>query len=378
MTLAALVAAGAPSDSVRDHLGSLGLEFELRFERARISGVEALRASVGYPEQRKHRPYREIRAAIEAADGLPSHAAELALKAFARLAEAEGRVHDEPPESVEFHEVGAVDSIVDVVGSCVAASLLGAESFSCDPLPMGGGTVRAAHGPLPVPGPATLEVLRGSRIAWPDVPAEMTTPTGAALMWAFTDGEFGVEVPQMTLRSVGYGAGRARFRDVPNLLGAVVGEVERDEEGAEGLEEISSNVDDASGEVLAHALAKLLEAGARDAWLEPIYMKKGRAAHKVCALVPAPERERFAGLLMTLTGTLGVRHHPVGRTIARRRIETVSLPYGECRVKVGSLDGRDFVVAPEYEDAVRLARKSGLALISVYNDVRRAFAGSGV
>jgi pyridinium-3,5-bisthiocarboxylic acid mononucleotide nickel chelatase len=275
---------------------------------------------------------------------------------------------------VTFHEVGAVDSIADVAGSCMALELLGVRTVSCAPLPMGSGIVGSAHGPLPVPGPATLEVLKGSRIRWVDEPHETTTPTGAALMSALTSGVLSEAAPTMELRRVGYGAGRAPLDNAPNLLRAVVGELE----GQRGeVELLETNVDDAPGEFLGAAVERLLAAGALDAWLEPAVMKRGRGAYKACALVPSGDRERLARLLMREIGVLGVRHLSVGRIVAERRHLTVELPYGSCRVKVGSLDGEDFVVAPEYSDAARLAEKTGLSLPEVYSDARYAFARYG-
>ena len=368
MTLAALIAAGAPLSAVTSSLRGLGVPFDLVTERVEVNGVAALRANVGCPEAHLHRTFGDIRALIEGAN-LQERASLRALDVFRRLAHAEGVVHDEDPEEVTFHEVGAVDSIVDVVGSCVALDLLAAGSVSCGPLPMGTGVVGAAHGPLPVPGPATLEILRGSRVRWTDEPRETTTPTGAALMASLTGGEFTDAAPPMTLQSVGYGAGNATLRSAPNLLRAVVGELEGP---AENVELLEANVDDASGEVLGAAVERLLAAGALDAWLEPVVMKRGRGAYKACALVVSADRERLARLLMRETGTLGVRHHSVGRTVAGRRIVEVELPYGKCRVKIGSLDGEDFVVSPEYADAVRLAAESGLPLPRVYEDARAA------
>ena len=370
MILAGLVAAGVPLQEITRSLRSLGVAFDLATERVEINGVDALRATVAHPEQRAHRTFGDIRALVQAA-GLPERVASQALEAFRRLAVAEGAVHGQNPEEVTFHEVGAVDSIVDVVGSCVGLEVLGAETVSCGPLPMGSGVIEAAHGSLPVPGPATLEVLKGSRVRWVDEPHETTTPTGAALLSALTGGVFSDAAPPMTLRQVGYGAGRTRLENAPNLLRVVVGELE----GASGdLDLLEANVDDAPGEFLGAAVERLLAAGARDAWLEPIVMKRGRGAHKVCALVGSDDRERLTRLLMRETGTLGVRHLSVGRTLAERRHVTVELPYGRCRVKIGSLDGEDFVVAPEYSDAVRLAEKTGLPLPRVYSDAREALA----
>lgn len=370
MILASLIGAGAPTDEITRSLETLGIPFRLTTETTEVNGVGALRARVEHPREHAHRSFRDIRMMVEGAD-LPHRAASLAVEAFRRLAKAEGAVHGVPPEEVTFHEVGAVDSIVDVVGSCVALESLGADGVTCGPLPMGSGIVRAAHGPLPVPGPATLEVLKGSRVRFTEEPHETTTPTGAALMSAFTNGEFTDAAPPMVLRTVGYGGGSMHLRDAPNLLRAVVGELEGHPGGVEMIE---ANVDDAPGEILGAALERLLGGGALDAWLEPITMKKGRGAYKVCALVRDTDHPRLVRLLMRETGALGVRRHLVGRTVAERRWAEVELPFGRCRVKIGSLDGDDFTVAPEYEDAARLAEKTGLPLPRVYDEVRAAFA----
>jgi uncharacterized protein (TIGR00299 family) protein len=370
MTLASLISAGASLREIVGSLQGLGVAFDLATEYVEVNGVEALRATVTHPEQHAHRTLGDIRALVGGA-GLPERAASRAVEAFRRLAVAEGAVHGRRAEEVTFHEVGAVDSLVDVVGSCVALELLDVESASCGPLPMGSGVVEAAHGPLPVPGPATLEVLKGSRVRWVDEPHEMTTPTGAALMSTLTGGVFSDAAPPMELRAAGYGAGRTRLENAPNLLRAVLGELEGP---GGGVELVEANVDDAPGEFLGAAMERLLAAGALDAWLEPIVMKRGRGAYKVCALVSSGDRERLARLLMRETGTLGVRHLRVGRTVAERRIVEVELPYGRCRVKVGSLDGEDFVGAPEYSEAVRLAQMVGLPLPRVYADVREALA----
>lgn len=370
MTLAALASAGAQLAEVSRTLERLGVDFEIEAETVEVGGVRALRVVVEHPEQHSHRTFHDIRLMIEAAD-LPGISAERSVAAFRLLAQAEGSVHGREPEAVAFHEVGAIDSIVDVVGSCVALELLGARTVSCGPLPMGTGIVPSAHGPLPVPGPATLAILEGSRVRWTEEPHETTTPTGAALMASLTGGAFTEAAPPMVLRATGYGGGNTTLHHAPNLLRAVVGELEGASEEVELLE---ANVDDASGELLGAAIEKVLASGALDAWLEPIVMKKGRGAYKFCALVGLGDLERLARLLMQETGTLGVRHHGVGRTVAERRTIEVELPYGVCRVKVGSLDGKDFVAAPEYVDAVRLARENGLPLPRVYSEARTALS----
>ena len=373
MTLASLLAAGADLESVSASLRRLGVPFEILTEEAEVNGVGALRVTVRHSEEHAHRDFRAVRALVRNA-GLPERAAGRALEAFRRLAVAEGTVHGVGPDEVTFHEVGAVDSIVDVVGSCVALELLDASSVTCGPLPMGTGVVRAAHGNLPVPGPATLEVLKGSKVRWTEERLETTTPTGAALMAAFTGGRFADAAPPMTLRSIGYGAGRARLEHAPNLLRAVLGELEGP---AGALTLLEANVDDATGEILGAAVESLLAAGALDAWLEPIVMKRGRGAYKICALVQNSDGDRLSRRLMRETGALGVRHLNAGRTVAERRHVVVELPYGRCRVKVGSLDGEDFVIAPEFADASRLAAETGMPLPKVYSDARNAYAQAG-
>lgn len=371
MTLASLLHAGAPLHEVSRELRKLGLPFDLLPDQTEVNGIGALRLKVHHPEQHAHRTFADIRELVESA-GLPKRSTARSISAFRLLAEAEGRVHGLPPEGVTFHEVGALDSILDIVGSCVALELLGVDTVSCGPLPMGTGTVLAAHGPLPVPGPATLELLKGSRVRFTEEPRETTTPTGAALMASLTGGRFTGSIPPMTPRAIGYGAGNATLRDAPNVLRVTIGEIE----GASGTEDLTlleANVDDSPGELLGAAIDALLEAGALDAWLEPIVMKKGRGAYKVCALVRRTDGEKLARLLMRETGTLGVRHLHTGRTTAERRVAVVDLPYGRCRVKVGSLGGEDFVAAPEYADALRLAKESGLPLPRVYSDARAAY-----
>lgn len=374
MTLASLLHAGASSSRVSEELRKLGIRFELRSDTTEVNGIGALRLAVHHPEQGAHRTLADVRGLVENA-GLPERVTARAISAFRLLAEAEGRVHGLPPEDVTFHEVGALDSIMDIVGSCVALELLGVETVSCGPLPMGTGSVRAAHGPLPVPGPATLELLKGSLVRFTEEPFETTTPTGAALMASLTAGCFTDAAPPMTPRAVGYGAGNATLRDAPNVLRVIIGEIE----GASGAEELvllEANVDDAPGELLGAAVETLLEARALDAWLEPIVMKKGRGAYKVCALARRTDREGLSRLLMRETGALGVRHLAAGRTTAERRIVEVQLPYGRCRVKIGSIDGEDFIVAPEYADASRLGKENGLPLPRVYSDARAAYADS--
>jgi uncharacterized protein (TIGR00299 family) protein len=373
MILSALTSAGVTEEDVSRELAKLGEDLGVELEQTEVSSILCNRLSVRAPHEHVHRTFADVREMIQKA-GLPERATTRSLAAFRLLAEAEGLLHGDSPEEVAFHEVGAVDSIADIVGSCVALELLDIDSVSCGPLPMGTGTADTAHGPLPLPAPATVEILKGCPVRWTDEPHERTTPTGAALMHAFTGGEFTDAAPPMIIQSVGYGAGHSTLRSAPNLLRAVLGELE----GPSGeVDLLEANIDDAGGELLGSAAERLLEEGALDAWLEPVYMKRGRGAYKLCALAPDGERESLSRLLLRETGTLGVRHHPVGRTVAGRRTEEVQLSYGVCRVKVGELDGEVLTASPEHSDALRLARKNRLPLARVYEDVRAAFSRSG-
>ena len=324
-----------------------------------------------HPEQHARRTFKDVRDLVEGA-GLPERASARALEAFRLLAAAEGTVHGRDPEDVTFHEVGAVDSIVDVVGSCVALELLGAETVSCGPLPMGNGVVGSAHGLLPTPGPATLEVLKGSRVRWVEEPHETTTPTGAALMTALTGGSFSDAAPPMELREVGYGAGRIHLDNAPNLLRAVVGELE----GSPGeVELLEANVDDAPGSSSERRSSASSQQEPRR--LARAHSNETRPRSlQVCALVQSGAREDMARLLMRETGALGVRHLGVGRSVAERRVVDVELPYGRCRIKVGSLDGEDFVFAPSTPTPPGSRRRPASRARSL-SDARYAFARYG-
>ena len=374
MMLAALLHLGAPRAALDEGLAALAEAsgaIDLRGTRVaaepvEVSGIRALHVEVRVPPEVRgrephHRPWRAIRELLVRAR-LPDRARELAISAFTRLAEAEGRVHGVPPDEVEFHEVGAVDSIVDVVGSALLVASLSPSRIVCLPPPSGGGTARAAHGPIPIPGPAVLEVLRG-RTLRPSGPGERTTPTGAALVAAWT--EPADSLPELCVESVGYGAGARRWEDAPNVLRAVLGAGVRGQPGGGAGWVLEANLDDLTPQLVAAALEAVLAAGAADAWIAPLTMKKGRPGHLIGALVPDVARAAVEEVLFRETSTLGVRAYRVERTVLERELVEVSTPYGAVRVKVGRRAGAVVNAAPEFEDCRSRAREHGVAVKEV-------------
>ena len=374
MMLAALLHLGAPRGALDEGLAAFAAAsgaVDLRGTRVlaepvEVNGVRALHVEVCVPPEVRdrephHRPFRAIRELIGRAR-LPERAKDLALSAFTRLAEAEGRVHGVVPEEVEFHEVGAVDSIVDVVGSALLVAALAPGRIVCLPPPSGGGTARAAHGPIPVPSPAVLEVLRGRSLR-PSGPGERTTPTGAALVAAWTD--HADSLPELAVQAIGYGAGMNRWDDAPNLLRAVLGEPVRDQPGGGAGWVLEANLDDLQPQLVAAALEAVLAAGAADAWIAPVTMKKGRPGHLLGAVVPEAARPAVEEALFRETSTLGVRAYRVERSVLDRELLEVETAYGPVRIKVGRRGGAEVNAAPEFEDCRQRAKERGVAVKEV-------------
>jgi pyridinium-3,5-bisthiocarboxylic acid mononucleotide nickel chelatase len=373
MALGALVDAGVDAQALRGALASLPLEpFSVEFESVDVGGIGATRAIVDCRPAGVIRTYASIRALLHGAD-LPDDAKALAARMFRRLAQAEATVHRKDVEQVTFHEVGAVDSIVDIVGTALALTMLGIERTFSSAVPTGMGLVKSEHGAMPIPAPAVVELLRGAPLYSRGVPVELVTPTGAAILATTVHG-YG-ELPVMRIDQVGYGAGSRRL-DFPNVLRVVVGE----EAGPSGAEEpgatnaevvVETNVDDLSPELAGYALERLIEAGAQDAWLTPIVMKKGRPAVTISVLCSTQRAEDMRTLLFRETGTLGVRTTSVEKRALERSSIEVNLPDGTVTVKVGFLDGRAVTIAPEYEHCARVARKGGVAARDIYEQAVR-------
>ncbi|MFB3738447.1 MAG: nickel pincer cofactor biosynthesis protein LarC [Candidatus Velamenicoccus archaeovorus] len=320
MALAALIDAGADADELRASLARLPLgPFELEVQDVDRQGIGAKRVEVRTTAAGVIRTYSSIRALLDGSD-LPAEAAQRAQRIFRRLAEAEARIHRKEIELVTFHEVGAVDSIVDIVGTSLALTMLGVERVLASPVPTGMGMTRTEHGAMPIPAPAVVELLRGAPLFSMGVPFELTTPTGAAILAATVEG-YG-DLPRMRVSSAGYGAGTHPL-DVPNVLRVLIGEDAEAQEPfptARATEELvlETNVDDVNPEVHGFVLERLLAAGAQDAWLTPIVMKKGRPAVTVSVLCAPEQADTVRSILFEETGTLGVRATPVSKTALER------------------------------------------------------------
>ncbi len=372
MTVGALVDLGLPLAALREAIATLGLGgVEVSSERIERSGIVATKFHVRlhgeHPEhsphahRHGHRAWAEIRDLL-ARSALAAAVKERALATFARLAEAEGQVHGVPPEAVQFHEVGALDAIVDVVGTALGLVHLGVEAVYAGPLPLGQGRVRSAHGPLPVPAPAVALLLAGRPVRLEDGEAEMVTPTGAALVAALARPE---AAPELRIEAVGYGAGERELADRPNLLRVLLGEPVV-AAGTDQVVVLETTIDDMSPQLYEHVLERLLAAGARDAFLVPVVMKKSRPATMLRVLAAPADRDRLAGIVFAETSSIGLRWSTWNRLVLPREERTVETPYGPVRVKVARAPDGTVNVAPEFEDCKRLAVERGVALKLVH------------
>ncbi len=370
MFLAAALDLGVPRADPERALAGLGeLGWRLEVTPAEAGGVRGLHVDVAVPgAPSRERRLAEIRG-IVAAGGLSPRAREAALAMFDRIGRAEAKVHGVAIEAVHFHEVGAVDSIVDVCGAAVALDLLGWPEAWSPPPELGSGLVRSAHGPLPVPPPAVLEILSGRPVRLGGPPGEAVTPTGAAILAELV--RIG-EPPPLVPERVGVGVGTSRWPDRPNVLRMVLGEGHRP--GAdEGLRVLEANLDDCPGQLVARAIEAALEAGALDAWAAPITMQQGRPGFLVAALARGDRREAVTRALLEETTTLGVRSHAVERAELDREWVEVATPYGAVRVKVGREAGRILGAHPEYDDCLARARERGVPLKEVQAAALAAF-----
>jgi pyridinium-3,5-bisthiocarboxylic acid mononucleotide nickel chelatase len=362
MLLAALVDAGADLEKLRRLPAALGLEgVGISVERVERQGVGALHLDVEAPDDAHDRDYREIRRLVQAAD-LPDAVRTASLATFARLAEVEGAIHGVPPDEVHFHELGSLDTLVDVCGAHVLLADLEVFRVACSPLPFARGLTRAAHGVLPLPAPATLALLQGAPLVGVETEAELVTPTGAALAATLVD-EWGT-LPPLTLDGVGYGAGAKDFADRPNVVRVVVGsEAERPGGRAVLLE---TNLDDFPPELVPDAVERCFAAGALDVWTAPAQMKKGRPGFVLSALARPGAETGVARALLEETTALGVRTTRVDRWELDREERTVEVTGGSVRLKVGLLDGKVVNLAPEHDDCAAVARRTGRPVKSVW------------
>jgi uncharacterized protein (TIGR00299 family) protein len=374
MILGALLDVGLPLARLRAELAKLPLSgYELRAEaqvRHGISGTKLHVLDLDHTHPARHlSDIQAILGASALADGIK----ETSLAVFQRLAEAEARIHGSDPESVHFHELSAVDSIVDVVGVVAGLDLLGVTAVFSAPVPLGSGTITTAHGEIPVPAPATLALL--AEVGAPTRPhradAEIVTPTAAALITELAE----FRRPEMRVSAIGYGFGTKEF-PWANALRIWLGDGDAPEPVSSSVDEVvvlECNLDDTTGESLGFAMERLFEAGALDVWFTAVQMKKNRPGVVLSVLVEPEKAAVVSQIVLRETTTLGVRLSPrLGRTVAQRRIVTVETPWGDVRVKEKWIGGERLGVSPEFEDCAAIARRQAIPLQQVYDGVRQA------
>jgi uncharacterized protein (TIGR00299 family) protein len=373
MTVAALIDAGVDADAIRQGLDSLGLPITLQVEKVRKGGFAATRIDVLAPEEHVHRHLPDVEAII-AKGRLTARQRELALRIFRKLAVAEAAVHGMALDQVHFHEVGALDSIADIVAAAIGLDLLQVERITCRSVPTGSGTVKCAHGLMPIPAPATAELLKGVPLAATTIKGELTTPTGAAILASVV--QEWIDQPGMTIERIGYGAGQRELLEQPNLLRVFVGTAAQS--GAIGDEQddvwiLETNLDDVSAEVIGYCFEQLFAAGALDVFITPIQMKKNRPGVLLSVLAPEKIVSSVEMILFRETETFGVRRYKAQRRKLQREAVTVSTKWGLVQGKRGFRAGGPQVFTPEYEDCARVARLLGVALREVFTEVRRAY-----
>src|SRR5271168_3960030 len=386
MTLGALVDAGCPLEVLRDKLQGLEVAgWELSAEKVWKNGMAATQVRVKTEDTETHRSLATILAILEKSE-LSATGKDRASAIFTKLGEAEAAVHDVPLEKIHFHEVGAVDAIVDIAGACIGFEELGFEKFVSSALNVGGGTAKMAHGILPVPAPATARLLQGAPTYSNGVQKELVTPTGAAIIATLCD-SFGPQ-PAMTVSSIGYGAGTLDLENQPNVLRIMIGEfAEKVAEkslaaAAFGFDEeiavIEANLDDMNPQIYGHFQERALACGALDVYTTPVQMKKNRPGTLLTVLCKPTDRAKLMDLIFAETTTIGARTYNAQRRVLPRESVTVSTSFGEVRMKVASVNGHIRRATPEYEDCRALAVENNVPLQAVISAAQQAFAEKSV
>jgi len=378
MTLGALLACGADETELRERLGALNVPgYELHIRRVTRQGITATDVDVHLNEaEQGHGRHLSNIAAILDSSALPPGVRQKALAIFTRLADAEAKIHGTTREQIHFHEVGAVDAIVDIVGSCLLLDMLGVERVVTSSIPCGHGTIKCQHGIMPVPAPATMELLQGFPVHSVDIKGELVTPTGAALLTTLSDPTTAGKMPAMRVLTSGFGAGKKQFKpDMPNLLRVILGETEEaaigEDKTPQTVAVLETNLDDQNPEGFDLLMERAFAAGALDVFFTPIQMKKNRPATLLTVLCPPDKADALAALLFRETGTFGIRAREQRRYTLDRSWRTVTTEFGDIRLKAGTWLGEEVTVAPEYEDCKRAALAHDVPLRRVYEAAQR-------
>lgn len=373
MILAALIAAGVYREGLKSELSKLGVaDFDLSIETVDRSGISALHVKVKVPDEKAHRHLHHIEKII-ADSGLSESVKDRSLRIFRRLAEAEAKVHGISVEKVHFHEVGAMDAIIDIVGACIGFEMLAIEQFACSKIHVGSGFVEMEHGKFPVPPPAVAELLAGIPIYSTEIVGELITPTGAAIISTLCD-DYGT-LPEIQVETTAYGAGTREYENFPNVLRIFIGSATNAAEtgnfpdsveltafsGKQQLVLIETNIDDSTPQVIGFVMERAFELGARDCWFTPIQMKKNRPGVLLSILCDSEKKQELIEMLYRETTTIGIRISSIERHTLEREIKTVSTEFGDVAVKIAKSGDSIVNVMPEYDDVRRIALEKGVA-----------------
>ena len=373
MTVAALVDAGLDLDVLKAGIDSLNLPgVKLHVEEVQRGGFRAKHFRVEHPEQHAHRHLNDIRQIINKSEVLSDNQRDLALRIFHAVAEAEAKVHGSTAEKVHFHEVGAVDSIVDIVAVAIGIDWLDVEELICSRVPTGRGQVTIAHGVCAIPTPGTAELLKGVPLADVAVDAELTTPTGAAIVKTLI-GQFAESLPEMTIETIGYGAGTRELDDRANILRLIIGETSGVETSDDSVMLLETNLDDVTGEVLGYTKRLLMAAGALDVYATPIQMKKDRPAVMLSVISGLNDVGKLEAIIFRETQTFGIRRQRIQRSTRQRMAYTVETDFGSVKGKVGWRGDEPVIFTPEYEDCVEIAKAHNMPLRDVYMAAQISF-----
>jgi pyridinium-3,5-bisthiocarboxylic acid mononucleotide nickel chelatase len=373
MMIGALIDLGFNFAELQNKLSLLPLkEYQVSFQKGVRSGIQATKFDVHAGHSHHHRSYGDIRGMIESS-GLSPWVQEKSIEAFRRLAEAEGKIHGLLPEKVHFHEVGAVDSIIDIVGTMIAMESFLPVRIISSPVNVGQGTLECQHGIYPVPAPATQELLKNMPVFSNNVTGELTTPTGATLLATLVE-EFGVR-PSMKITGTGYGAGTRQTPGNANVLRISLGEAQEDATAVteEQVAVMDATIDDMSPQIYGYFQEKALDAGALDVYSTPVQMKKNRPAQKITCVCAVSDVDRLAELIFCETTTIGIRYSIAQRKTLKREFLKVQTPYGDVAMKISLLNGRQVNFIPEFEDCRRLAEKNRVALKEIQAEAVHAY-----
>jgi uncharacterized protein (TIGR00299 family) protein len=369
MTVAALIDAGADADAIQSGLASLNLPLKVDVRKVNKAGFAATSFKVTGEKDQPHRHLHHILAILERSKLTPRQR-DLAARIFQKIAEAEAAVHGSTVDKIHFHEVGALDSIADIVAVAIGIDSLGVDYVTSRAVPTGSGTVKCAHGVLPVPAPGTAELLKGAPLAPSSIQAELTTPTGAAILTTLVN-EW-IDGPRLTIERIGYGAGTRDLAEQPNLLRIFLGEVSSTQD-ADQVWLLETNLDNVPAETIGYCYDRLLAAGALDVYCVPIFMKKNRPAITFSVLVPPEKVTAVEDIVFSETGTLGIRKQLLARRKLPRKTHVVETNLGPIPGKITWLDGKPATFNPEYDDCARIARERQVPLSQVYEMARAAY-----